>query len=86
VARRRRIARRHLPDDARGVVLKLDAAHLDALVWTFVFGGFLVVGLGISLQRGGAPYGWAVAVVGAFLVGAGVVFLWLRSRIPESKS
>ena len=66
--------------------MKLDAAHLDALVWTFVFGGLLVVGLGIALQRGGAPYGWGVAVAGALLVGVGVVFVWLRSRIGDPGS
>ena len=65
--------------------MKLDAARLDALVWTFVFGGLLVVGLGISLQRGGAPYGGTVAVAGALLVAAGVVLLWLRSRIRDSE-
>ena len=63
--------------------MKLDAARLDALVWTFVFGGLLVVGLGVSLQRGGAPYGWAVAVVGALVVAAGVILLWVRSRIRD---
>jgi hypothetical protein len=66
--------------------LKLDAARLDALVWTFVFGGLLVVVLGVSLQRGGAPYGWAVAVAGALIVTAGVVLIWLRSRIRDPEA
>jgi hypothetical protein len=69
--------------DARGVVLKLVAARLDVAVWTLVFGGLLVVALGVALARGGAGYGWAVAVAGALGVVAGVVALWLRSRLRE---
>src|SRR6185369_17971015 len=83
LARRRRFPRRHLPDDAGGVVLKLAAAHLDVLVWTFVFGGLVVVALGIALVRNGAGYGWAVAVAGTLVVAAGVVVLWLRSRVGD---
>ena len=64
----------------------LDAARLDALVWTLVFGGLLVVGLGIALDRQGAGYGWAVVVAGAFVIAVGVVFLWLRSRIRDPES
>jgi hypothetical protein len=66
--------------------LRLDAARIDALVWTFVFGGLLVIGLGVSLQRGGAPYGWAVAVAGALIVAAGVALIWLRSRIRDPEA
>ena len=66
--------------------MKLDAARIDALVWTFVFGGLLVVGLGVSLQRGGATYGWAVAVAGGLGVATGAVLIWLRSRIPDPES
>ncbi|MBV9890412.1 MAG: hypothetical protein JO090_05930 [Rhizobacter sp.] len=65
--------------------MRLDAARLDALVWTLVFGGLLVLGLGISLQRQGAGYGWAVVVAGAILVGAGAFFVWVRSRVPDSE-
>ncbi len=65
--------------------MRLDAARLDALVWTLVFGGLLVVGLGIALQRQGAGYGWGVVVAGAVLVAAGVVLVWVRSRVPDSE-
>ena len=66
--------------------MNLDAARLDAIVWTFVFGGLLVVGVGIALQRNGVGYGWGVAVAGALVVAAGVVLLWLRSRIRDPES
>ena len=66
--------------------MNFDAARLDVLVWTFVFGGLLVVALGVSLQRGGAPYGWAAAVAGALFVTAGAVLVWLRSRIRDPEA
>jgi hypothetical protein len=66
--------------------LSLDAARLDAIVWTLVYGGLLVVGVGIALQRNGAGYGWGVVVAGALVVAAGVVCLWLRSRIRDPGS
>ena len=66
--------------------MNLDAARLDAIAWTLVFGGLLVVGVGIALQRNGAGYGWGVVVAGALVVAAGVVVVWLRSRIRDPES
>jgi hypothetical protein len=63
--------------------LKLDAARLDVLVWTLVYGGLLVVGVGVALGRNRAGYGWGVAGGGALLVAAGVVLIWLRSRLRD---
>jgi hypothetical protein len=36
--------------------------------------------------RNGAGYGWAVAVAGTLVVAAGVVVLWLRSRVGDGAS
>ena len=66
--------------------MSVDAARLDAIAWTLIFGGLVVVAVGIALQRNGAGYGWAVAVAGTLVVAAGVVVLWLRSRIRDPGS
>jgi hypothetical protein len=63
--------------------LKLDAARLDVLVWSLIYGGLLAAGLGVALQRNGAGYGWGVVAVSAAAVAAGFVLLWLRSRRSE---
>ena len=66
--------------------MRLDAARIDVLVWTLIFGGLLVAALGFSLQRGGAGYGWGVVVAGALLVVAGAVLVWWRSQLPDAGS
>ena len=82
--RRGRAPRRHLPDDGRGLVLKLAAARrIEALVWVLIFGGLLVVGLGVALSRGGLDYGWSVSIVGGVIAVAGVVLICVRSRMAD---
>ena len=66
--------------------MKLDAARLDALVWALVFGGLVVVAIGVALDRIGAGYGWGVVAAGATIVAAGVAALWLRSRMRDPES
>ena len=83
LARRGRAPRRHLPDDGRGLVLKLLAGRIEALVWVLIYGGLLVFGLGVALSRGGLDYGWSVSVVGIVIAVAGVVLIYVRSRMSD---
>ena len=76
-------ARRHLPDDGRGLVLKLAAGRIETLVWVLIYGGLLVFGLGVALSRGGLDYGWSVSVVGIVIAVAGVVLIYVRSRMSD---
>jgi hypothetical protein len=63
--------------------LKRNLMRIDKLVWTLVFGGLLVLGPGVALQRAGESWGWLVIVAGALAVAVGIVLIWVRSRIPD---
>ena len=66
--------------------MKRDLLRLDKLVWSLVFGGLLVLGPGVALQRAGESWGWAVIVAGALAATAGVVLIWVRSRLLDPPS
>jgi hypothetical protein len=63
--------------------LKLSAGRIEALVWVLVYGGLLVFGLGVALSRGARDYGWSVSVAGIVIAVAGVVLVYVRSRMSD---
>ena len=63
--------------------MKLSAERIEAWVWVLIYGGLLVCGLGVALSRGGVDYGWTVSVVGIVLAVAGVVLVYVRSRMSD---
>jgi hypothetical protein len=58
------------------------AKRLETWSWVFIYAGLLSLGLGVALVRGGAAWGWTVVVAGSGAAVAGVVMIWLRSRMP----
>ena len=64
--------------------MKLRPARLEALIWALIYGGLIVAAVGIALERNGAAYGRGIVAVGALAVAAGIVLVWVRSRLPES--
>ncbi|MBI5278076.1 MAG: hypothetical protein HY854_16625 [Burkholderiales bacterium] len=72
-------------------------ALLDSLSWIFVYAGLFMVVIGLAVAGADATVGWSLGVVGALATTAGVVLIWLRSRLaaagaksapttPESKT
>lgn len=60
----------------------MDAARLETWSWVLIYAGLLLAGFGLALLRAGAGWGWLVVAVGSVAAVAGVVMIWLRSRIP----
>ena len=54
------------------------------LTWPLIFGGALVVMLGVSTLSADESVGWPIVITGAALLAAGVLAIYLRSRIPDS--
>jgi hypothetical protein len=63
--------------------LNLAPGRIEALVWVLIYGGLLVFGLGVALSRGGFDYGWSVSIVGIVFAVAGVVLIYVRSRMTD---
>ena len=55
------------------------------LTWPLIFGGALVLMLGVSTLSADESVGWPIVITGAALLAAGVLAIYLRSRIPDSE-
>ena len=63
--------------------MNLAPGRIEALVWVLIYGGLLVFGLGVALSRGGLDYAWSVSIVGIAFAVAGVVLIYVRSRMTD---
>jgi len=58
-------------------------ATAETLAWVLLYGGLLLAVLGLAVQRLDDALGWSMAVLGALAAAAGVVLIWLRSRMDR---
>ena len=63
----------------------MDAKRIEKWIWPLIYGGLLLLSLGLFVGRrtDGTGMGWALALIGAASVVAGAVLLVLRSRLPD---
>lgn len=59
------------------------AATIDKLVWVCIFGGLLLVGLGLAVEGEALGLGRVLAGLGALFALLGGVLIWVRSRMPQ---
>ena len=59
----------------------MKTSTVEALVWVLVYGGLLLLCLGLFVQRADGPLGCMLLLTGAALAAAGVVLIYLRSRM-----
>ncbi|MBX3605839.1 MAG: hypothetical protein KF788_11225 [Piscinibacter sp.] len=64
----------------------MTASRVETLVWVLIYGGLLGVALGLAVRDGAAALGWLLMVGGAIVAVAGVVLIWVRSRMKEEDS
>jgi hypothetical protein len=60
-------------------------ARLQALIWVLIYGGLLTLVLGLSTRRFDGSLGWRLMVAGAAVAAAGVVLIYVRSRLHENR-
>jgi len=61
----------------------MSAAAVEKLIWVLVYGGLLLVGLGIAVRRSEATLGLGMIVFGAVDALIGAVLIWVRSRMKS---
>lgn len=54
---------------------------IENLTWVLIYGGLLALVLGVAVARADESTGWALGVPGAVVALAGVVLIWVRSRM-----
>lgn len=63
--------------------MKVSTARIAVLTWVLIFGGMLMLALGLVVARTDAGLGMGIAVVSLAAIVIGVVLVWLRSRMKE---
>ena len=58
-------------------------ARLDKLIWALIFGGLLVLVLGIASHDEARTAGWSLSVLGGIVAAVGFVLIYVRSRLPQ---
>jgi hypothetical protein len=61
-------------------------ARLDAIAWSLIYGGLLVLILGIASHGHTRIGGWSLSVLGALAAIAGVVLIVIRARLTARES
>jgi hypothetical protein len=60
-------------------------ARLDVAIWVLIFGGLFAIVLGIASRPTAPATGWSLIVVGGCVVAAGIVLIWVRSRLGPDR-
>ena len=60
-------------------------ATLETWVWVLIYGGLLLLSLGVFVQRGDAAFGGVLLVAGGVALVAGVVLVVVRARRPKDE-
>ncbi len=58
----------------------MNNAALEKLIWVLLYGGLLVVCLGLFVQRRDGDFGVTLMAGGAMSASIGAFLIWLRSR------
>jgi uncharacterized membrane protein len=61
----------------------LTTKRVETWVWVLVYGGLILLALGLSVRSGDATLGWGIAAVGTTLTAVGIVLIWVRSRMKD---
>ncbi len=63
--------------------MKLSRERLGSWTWMLIYGGMIVMCIGLALQQQGRSYGIGVIIAGALAAAGGAVLIWVRSRMGE---
>ena len=58
-------------------------SRIHTWIWVLIYGGLLILVLGLATARTDATLGWVMVAVGAVLAVAGAVLVWVRSRMKQ---
>ncbi|MEO8154632.1 MAG: hypothetical protein ABI605_16295 [Rhizobacter sp.] len=62
----------------------MKASTIDTLIWLLIYGGLLIVGLGLSVQRTNDGLGYGVTAVGGVVAAVGFALIYVRSRMKDT--
>ena len=57
---------------------------IERLIWTLIYGGAFTAVIGLAARAQDGMLGWSLIVVGACIAAAGVVLIYVRSRLDQT--
>ena len=61
--------------------MKLSAARVGVLIWVFIYGGLLILAVGLALREVHGLLAGSVSIGGLAVAAVGIVLIWYRSRL-----
>jgi len=61
----------------------MKSSTIDVLIWVYIYGGLLVAGWGISVQRSSNGLGLSLIVGGGLVAAVGFLLIYIRSRMKN---
>ncbi len=56
-------------------------SRIQTWIWILIYGGLLILALGLATARTDAILGWIMVAVGTVLAVTGAALVWVRSRM-----
>ena len=66
------------------MVLKLSVATVGVLIWVLIYGGLLLLAVGLAWRDVHGVMAGSVSIAGLAIAAAGVVLIWYRTRMLRS--
>ncbi len=60
---------------------KMSSGRIAAWTWGLIFGGMLVMALGLTVRRADSVLGWLLVAGSAVAIAVGVILIWVRSTM-----
>ena len=61
----------------------MKSSTIDVLIWVYIYGGLLVAGWGLSVQRSSNGLGLSLIVGGGLVAAVGFLLIYIRSRMKN---
>jgi len=61
--------------------LRLSIAKIEVLIWVLIYGGLLVLAVGLALREVHGLLAGTVALIGGIVAAVGIMLIWVRSRM-----
>ncbi len=61
----------------------MSSGRIAAWTWGLIFGGMLVMAVGLTVLRTETTLGWVLVACSGAAIAAGVVLIWIRSTMKN---
>ena len=66
--------------------MKLSVAKVEILIWVLIYGGLLILAVGLALREVHGLLAGSVSIGGLAVAAGGIVLIWYRTRMLRSAS